>query len=93
MESFVKLVPTVLSGDPVTNLILVLLLVIAGLTVAVIKLWKQNNTKDSHIRAVTVEYINRLDGMMNQYLRQQDITSDALKNVQLVLAEMKGKLK
>jgi len=93
METILKFFLVIIDGNPTITLIGILFLVISGLIFAIKKLWDKNKFYETHALQLTSEYVERLDNMVKEYLRQQEITADALKNVQLVLAEIKGKIR
>lgn len=92
MENFIKLANALLAGDTTAALIVVLLVGIGGLVYAIVKIWKHSNGQADHIRSITQDYINRIDSIMDTQQKNQSVTLDALRDIRVVLAELKGKL-
>jgi len=92
MDQFINFATAILSGDATTALIVVLLLVIGGLVYALLKLWKHSNSLTVHLRDVTQDYIGRIDSIMNNQQQSQSAMLDAMRDIRIVLAELKGKL-
>ena len=81
-----------LNGDGTIAVVLILLVVIAGLIIAIIKLWKDNRDKHKSFSDIASEYTDNLVEMLKESHKHQEITHDALRKIELVLTEMKGKL-
>lgn len=91
-DNIVEIIKALAQGDATLGLITLLLFMVAGLTFAVVKLWKHNQEQHANFRAVTKEYSDNILQVMNESHQRQKITEEAMKDVQLVLMEMKGKI-